>query len=71
MSKIISKLNWRELFFPVLSDLKNINEETDSARVSRNNWTLANNNDDYEKVIKLIKKNRSSENSEHNIIIID
>lgn len=71
MKKIISNLNWRELFFPVLSDLKNINEETDSTRVSSNNWSLANDNVDYEKVIKLIKDNRSSEDSKHNIIIVD
>ena len=71
MKKIISNLNWRELFFPVLSDLKNINEETDSTRISSNNWSLANDNVDYEKVIKLINKNKSSEDSKHNIIILD
>lgn len=71
MKKIILNLNWRELFFPVLSDLKNINEETDSTRISKNNWSLANNVEDYASVKKLIDKNRSKEETKHNIIILD
>ena len=47
MKEFIKNINWKELLFPVLADIKNINEETDTTRVSSNNWDLAQDNDDY------------------------
>jgi hypothetical protein len=70
MKDIIQKINWKELFFPVLADLKNINEETDTTRVSSNNWDLANDKEDFNTIFKQIKENRASEETEHNIIIL-
>ena len=64
------KINWKELFFPVLADIKNINRETDTTRVSSNNWDLAQNNTTYKEVIEKIKENRSSEETEHNFIVL-
>lgn len=64
------KISWRELFFPVLNDLKNINSETDTASVSSNNWNLANDKDDFKTIFEQIKENRASEETEHNIIIL-
>lgn len=71
MKKRILSLNWKELFFPVLADLKDINEETDTTRVSNNNWKLANDKADFDKILDLIKENRSSEDSGHNLIILE
>lgn len=68
MSKF--NVNWKELLFPVLIDLKNINDETDTTRVSSNNWDLAQDNDYYEEVLKKIKENRSSEEKDHNLIVL-
>lgn len=71
MKDFISNINWKELLFPVLADLRNINDETDSTRVSNNNLSLANNDVDYKKVIKLINENRSEEGTKHNTIIVE
>lgn len=68
MSKF--KIDWKELLFPVLADIKNINEETDTTIVSSNSWDLAQNNATYKEVIGKIKENRSSEDKEHNFIIL-
>jgi hypothetical protein len=70
MKDIKIKISWRELFFPVLNDLKNINEETDTTSVSSNNWNLANDKDDFKNIFEQIKENRSSEETKHNIIIL-
>jgi hypothetical protein len=70
MKDIKIKISWRELFFPVLNDLKNINEETDTTSVSSNNWNLANDKDDFKNIFEQIKENRSSVETEHNIIIL-
>lgn len=71
MKKVLSNINWSELFFPIYHDLKNINEETDSKRVSMNNWSLASNDTDFDSVKTLIDKNRNSVSSKHDIIILE
>ncbi|MEZ7506388.1 hypothetical protein [Flavobacterium sp. Arc2] len=70
MKKFIKNINWKELLFPVLADIKNINEETDTTRVSSNNWDLANDNEDYNRIFKKIQENRSSETTKHDIIVL-
>ncbi|HEX8563706.1 MAG TPA: hypothetical protein VF676_12075 [Flavobacterium sp.] len=70
MKEFIRNINLRELLFPVLADMKNINEETDTARVSSNNWDLANNTEDYNEVFEKIQESRSSEDTKHSIIIL-
>ncbi|MCL9808930.1 hypothetical protein [Flavobacterium luminosum] len=70
MKDWLKNTNWGELFFPVLADLKNINEETDTTRVSSNNWDLANDNEDFKEIIEKINENRSSEDTKHNIIVL-
>lgn len=70
MKDLKIKISWRELFFPVLNDLKNINSETDTTTVSSNNWNLANDKDDFKIIFDQIKENRASEETKHNIIIL-
>lgn len=60
MKEAIAKINWKELFFPVFFDIKNIGEESDSNRVSANNWSLADNDTDYEQFKKKIKSQSES-----------
>lgn len=68
MSKF--NINWKELLFPVLADIKDINKETDTTVISSNNWDLAQNNTTYNDVINKIKENRASDENEHNFIIL-
>lgn len=70
MKKFIKNINWGELFFPVIEDLKSINKETDTTKISSNNWDLANDSNDFEKVFKKIEESRLEENKQHNIIVI-
>lgn len=70
MKEFIKNINWKELLFPVLADIKNINEETDTTRVSSNNWDLANDNEDYDRIFKKIQENRLSETTTHDIIVL-
>lgn len=70
MKEFIKNINWKELLFPVLADIKNINEETDTTRVSSNNWDLANDNDDYNRIFNKIQENRSSETAKHDVIVL-
>lgn len=69
MSKF--NINWKELLFPVLADIKNINNETDTTKVSLNNWELAHNKNTYKIVIDKIEKSRSSKEDQHNFIVIE
>ncbi|MCO6174441.1 hypothetical protein NHF50_05225 [Flavobacterium sp. NRK F10] len=73
MSNFFSDLDWKELFLPVISDLRNINRETNTSAISTNNLNLANqdNEEEYEKIITEINKSREIENSGHNLIIIE
>ena len=68
MSKF--KINWKELFFPVLADIKDINKETDTTSVASNNWDLAQNTTTYNQVINKINESRTSEDNKHNFIIL-
>jgi len=70
MTDFIKNINWKELLLPVLADINNINKETDTTKVSSNNWDLAQDNDDYKVVFDKIQNNRSSEETKHNIIIL-
>ena len=70
MTEFIKNINWKELLLPVLADINNINKETDTTKVSSNNWDLAQDNNDYKIVFDKIQNNRSSEETEHNIIIL-
>jgi hypothetical protein len=64
------KINWKELLFPVLEDIKMINKETETTKVSSNNWALAENNTVYKEVLGKIKESQSSADTQHNIVII-
>lgn len=64
------KINWKELLFPVLEDIKMINKETETTKVSSNNWALAENNTVYKEVLGKIKESQSSIDTQHNIVII-
>lgn len=72
MSKFFKNINWKELFFPLYNDFKNINEETDTNVISSNNWDLANDQSkfNYADVLRKIEENRSTEKLNHNIIIM-
>lgn len=71
MKKLITNLNWKELFFPVLRDINDINEVTDTTIISNNNWTLANDKVQYKKILDLIQEKRSQESSDQNVIIVE
>ena len=73
MPNFFSDLDWKELFLPMISDIRNINRETNTSAISTNNLNLANdaNEDEYEKIIAEINKSRELENSSHNLIIIE
>jgi hypothetical protein len=64
------KIDWKELLFPVLEDIRIINIETDTTRVSSNNWALAENNTVYKEVLSKIKENQSKDDTQHNIVIL-
>ena len=68
MKEVLQKINWKELFFPVLGDIKNVNEDTDSERVSTNNWNLANDDENYQIVETKIEEARKVHS--HNVIIL-
>lgn len=70
MKKLRKKLDWKELLFPVLEDIKNINKETDTTKISSNNWELAENNSTYNNVISKIKENQSKEDKQHDIVLL-
>lgn len=68
MTKI--KLNWKELLFPVLEDIRIINLEAETTKVSSNNWALAENNTVYKEVLNKIKESQSKDDTQHNIVIL-
>jgi hypothetical protein len=48
--------NWIKLLFPIYFDIKEIDNETEPNQVLKNNQTLMNDNEEYEKAIKQIKE---------------
>jgi len=66
-----------ELFFPVVSDLNSINSEIDKKLISNNAWDLANDEEEYQKVIKAIDdskkkpENTNTKASEYTIVVVE
>lgn len=54
------KINYFELFFPVLADIFSFESYSTSNSISRNNYKLANNKEAYKELKKLISKESSS-----------
>lgn len=67
MTDIIKKINWKELFFPILGDIKSLNETTDAID---NNWDLANNPVEYKEVLSKIQEKSNPEVSHDDSFII-
>lgn len=67
MTDIIKNINWKELLFPILGDIKSLNETTDAID---NNWELANNPTEFKEVLSKIKENSKSEANEGDPFII-
>lgn len=67
MTDIIKNINWKELLFPILGDIKSLNETTDAID---NNWELANNPTEFKEVLSKIKENSKSEANEADPFII-
>lgn len=71
MKKYLKNINFKELFFPVISDLNSINEEINVSFISHNNWDLANDDVEYKKVLAKIKESKKvEEKSETNSYVI-
>ena len=71
MKKYFKNINFKELFFPVISDLNSINEEINVSFISHNNWDLANDDVEYKKVMAKIKESKKVEEvSETNNYVI-
>lgn len=55
-----NKVDWFGYFFPVIRDIQEINRETDTEKVAKNNYRLANNEEEYKQFIEKLNKNRQS-----------
>jgi len=67
MTDIIKKINWKELFFPIVGDIKSLNETTDAID---NNWDLVNNPAEYKEVLSKIQEKNNPEVSQDDSFII-
>lgn len=73
MQNLTIKMNWKKIIFPILDNFTSINnDESGSIIISKNNWDLAHNQKDYERVINEIDKHRNNqkENKDTATIII-
>lgn len=71
MKKYLENINFKELFFPVISDLNSINEEINVSFISNNNWDLANDEVEFKRVLAKIKESKKTEEpSETNNYVI-
>jgi deoxyadenosine/deoxycytidine kinase len=62
MQNLTIKMNWKKIIFPILDNFTSINnDESGSIIISKNNWDLAHNPKDYEKVINEIDKHRNNQ----------
>jgi hypothetical protein len=69
--KLVSNINWKKVFFPILDDFESINNnDSDSARISINNWELANNSEEYNEILEKINLKKQSKISDNHEIII-
>jgi hypothetical protein len=57
---IMNNISWKDLFFPILTDIQQINKETDTNYVANNNLELANNPEKFNKVLSEIKERHSA-----------
>lgn len=64
-------IKWKQIFFPILGDFETLNTDySDSARISINNWNVANNSKEYEELINDIEgKKTPSLLGEQSIIV--
>jgi hypothetical protein len=60
-------IKWKKILFPILEDFESINNDySDSARISINNWNVANNSKEYIILINDIEgKKHPSISAEH------
>jgi|GEM_PF-4618247 len=67
MTDIIKNINWKELLFPIIGDIKSLSETTDAID---NNWELANNPTEYKEVLSKIQEKSKSEVNEDDPFIV-
>lgn len=67
MTDIIKNINWKELLFPIWTNIQSLNEATDTIE---NNWELANNPTEYKEVLSKIKENSKSDTDEGETFIV-
>jgi hypothetical protein len=59
MKNRIINIKWKKILFPILEDFESINNDySDSARISINNWNVANNSKEYTILIKDIEEKK-------------
>jgi hypothetical protein len=57
------KMDWKSIFFPIFRDIQEINKETDTGQVAKNNSELAANEEKFNTVLRDInlKKHKAME----------
>ena len=72
MIEFLLNIDLRELFLPIVGDIRNINQMTNTSEVSMNNIDLASeeNHKEYIEVLKKVETNRASEENSHNVIVM-
>lgn len=72
MKEKILNYNWGELFFPLYSDIININEETTNNEIASNNINLMSDKKELDEVYRQILDNRndSDDNNLESFVII-
>jgi hypothetical protein len=63
----IRKIKWKDLLFPILSDIEEINKEAD-ANPANNNLELANDDEKYMEVLKEIKQIKKAKHEKENTL---
>jgi hypothetical protein len=56
----MKKINWKDLFFPIIEDIKAINDETDINQIAKNNLELSKDSEKYSIVMNKILKMKTS-----------
>jgi hypothetical protein len=56
----MKKINWKDLFFSIIEDIKAINDETDINQIAKNNLELSKDSEKYSIVMNKILKMKTS-----------
>jgi hypothetical protein len=61
--------DWKDFLFPIIKDIREINDETNTNRVAENNLELSKDFEKYSQFIQeILKKKASTNNRDNNVI---